>query len=276
MQRAIIGDINVAFTWAGRPVEDQSAPVVLMAHALGANHQIWDWQLDALSEHFRILLYDWRGHGQTDAPPGPYDLPLLVRDAIGLLDHLDINQVHWVGLSTGGMIGQGMALAHPGRIASLALCNTMARASEAYISFAAEREAIVRRSGLSPIWPMTHHLWFSDGYVERADADYRKVMNMFLSTAPDGYIGSMHAVSGLDYLDQLSAVTAPTLVLAAGDDAVATPAHTRQIADAIPGARYELMTGLRHYSNVEAPDAFNALLRPFLLQCAGDSAGAAQ
>lgn len=94
---------------------------------------------------------------------------------------------------------------------------------------------------------------------------------MFLATQPAGYIGSMHAVSALDYLDRLGEIVAPTLVMAGEDDTVATPAHTREIAQRIPSARYELMPGLRHYANVESPDAFNARLLPFLRECAGGS-----
>ena len=271
MQRATIGDINMAWTWDGRPADDASVPVVLLAHALGANHQIWDWQVNALSDQFRVLRYDWRGHGETDAPPGPYSMSQFVDDAVGLLDYLELDQVHWAGLSTGGMIGQGLAIEHPARIASLSLCNTMAQASDAYISFAREREVIVNAGGLTPVWPLTHHLWFSDKYVKRAGADYQKVKNMFLTTAPAGYIGSMHAVSRLNYMDRLDEITAPTLVIAAGDDTVATPAHTRQIANLVAGARYELLPGLRHYSNVESPDTFNALLLSFLMKCAGNA-----
>lgn len=271
MESARIGGINVAWTWDGRPSRDDSAPVVLLAHALGSNHRIWDWQINALADEFRILRYDWRGHGATDAPPGPYSLPQLVEDAVRLLDHLSLGQVHWVGLSTGGMIGQGLALDYPERVASLSLCLTMARASDAYIRFAGEREAIVNASGLAPVWPLTHCLWFSDDYAQQAGPDYQQVRDMFLATEPGGYIGSMHAVSGLDYLDRLCQIVAPTLVMAGGDDTVATPAHTREIAQRIPGARYELMPGLRHYANVESPGVFNARLLPFLRECAGSN-----
>ncbi|MEM7254298.1 MAG: alpha/beta fold hydrolase, partial [Pseudomonadota bacterium] len=142
---ARVGDINIAYRWDGL----SDGPVVMMAHAMGTSHRLWDWQLSALASRFRVLRYDWRGHGNTDAPPGPYSLPQFEQDAVGLMDALGLERVHWVGISTGGMIGQGLGINHGARVASLALCNTTSLASEWYKEWVKERQAVVKSSGPS-------------------------------------------------------------------------------------------------------------------------------
>ena len=116
-------DIHTAYTLSGR----KDATVVMLSHSLGSSGLMWDPQLEMLEQHYRVLNYDTRGHGGSDAPPGDYTLSQLAADALALLDALDIEQVHWVGLSMGGMIGQAMALDHAARLKSVALCDTMAR-----------------------------------------------------------------------------------------------------------------------------------------------------
>ena len=144
----------------------KDAPVVMMAHAMGTSHRIWDWQMAALSDRWRVLRYDWLGHGDSAAPPGPYSLDGFVADAVGLMDALAIPKVHWVGISTGGMIGQGMGITHGDRLQSLSLCNTTPQATPWYREWVAERQAVVRKDGMPPVWDMTKRLWFTDAFVD--------------------------------------------------------------------------------------------------------------
>ena len=123
----------------GRPV---GAPVAMMAHAMGTSLRIWDRQVAALADRYRLLRYDWRGHGGSAAPPGPYSLEQFEDDAVGVMTALELPQVHWIGISTGGMIGQGLAINHPNRIASLCLCNTTSQANQGYRDWVAERQAV--------------------------------------------------------------------------------------------------------------------------------------
>ena len=114
-----VNGIDVAYRWDG----NKNGPVVMMAHAMGTSNEIWNQQIEALSDRYHILRYDWRGHGKTSAPQGPYTLNQFVDDAVGTMNALELEKVHWVGISTGGMIGQGVAIKHPGRLNSLSLCN---------------------------------------------------------------------------------------------------------------------------------------------------------
>ncbi len=241
-----------------------AGPVVMMAHAMGTSHRIWDRQAPALAARYRLLLYDWRGHGASDAPEGPYSLDGFTADAVGVMDALGIERVIWVGISTGGMIGQGVAIEHPDRVQAAALCNTMARATPWYRQWVVERQAVVRDSGMAPVWDMTHKLWFSDIFADAAGSDYVAVRDVFNATDITGYLAGTSAVAELDYLDQLDRISCPVLVLGASDDPVTPPARAEELRDGIARAELVMLPGLRHFSNVEAPDAFNAPLLDFL------------
>jgi 3-oxoadipate enol-lactonase len=233
------------------------APVVMLAHAMGTSHRIWDWQMAALTPRFRVLRYDWLGHGDSAAPPGPYSLDRFVSDAVGLLDVLGLAKVHWVGISTGGMIGQGVGIAHGDRLLSLTLCNTTSQASPWYRDWVAERQVVVRQSGMEPVWEMTKRLWFTDAFVDAASPAYCTIQDVFKATPIEGYLGGTSAVADLGYRDHLHKIKTPTLVIAAGADTVTPLDHSQAIAERIPGARLEVVEGQRHFSNVEAPESFN-------------------
>ena len=115
IQKQGVGDIDIAYRWDGR----SQGPTVMMAHAMGTSHRIWNLQLPALADRYRLLRYDWRGHGDTDAPEGPYTLEQFEANAVGLMDALGLEKVHWVRISTGGMIGQGLGINNGDRLASL-------------------------------------------------------------------------------------------------------------------------------------------------------------
>ena len=251
-----VNDIDIAYRWDGQ----SSGPVVMMAHAMGTSHRIWDLQMDALASDFRVLRYDWRGHGDTDAPPGPYSLQQFVEDAVGLMDALGLERVHWVGISTGGMIGQGLGIHAAERISSLTLCNTTSFAGPWYKDWVAERQAVVRSGGMQPVWEMTKTLWFTDDFVASAGSDYTLIRDVFIATPVDGYLGGTSAVTHLAYTDDLHKIEAPTHVIAAGDDPVTPVEHSQSIANEISNSRLSVLEGQRHFSNVEMPGAFNDLL----------------
>jgi 3-oxoadipate enol-lactonase len=257
IQKTRVGDIEIAHRWDGNPY----GPVVMMAHAMGTSHRIWDLQVGALADRYHLLRYDWRGHGDTDAPEGPYTLQKFLEDAVGTMDALGLAKVHWVGISTGGMIGQGLGIHFPERIQSLSLCNTTSQSNPWYRGWVAERQKVVRQTGMNPIWDMTKRLWFTDAFVEGESDDYRAVREDFVRTPAAGYLGGTAAVADLAYLDALHRITAPTRIIAAGDDPVAPVARSEEIRDRIPDATLTVIDGKRHFSNVEVPDRFNAILR---------------
>ena len=254
--KTTVNDQELFYRFDG-PVD---APVVMLAHAMGTSHRIWDWQMEALTAKWRVLRYDWLGHGDSAAPPGPYSLDRFVADAVGLMDVLGLAKVHWVGISTGGMIGQGVAIEHGNRLNSLTLCNTTSQATPWYKDWVAERQAVVRESGMPPVWDMTKNLWFTDAFVEAASLAYCKIRDVFNATPIEGYLGGTSAVADLAYRDHLHKISTPTLVIAAGADTVTPLDHSQAIVERISGARLEVIEGQRHFSNVEVPAAFNRVL----------------
>ena len=260
------GDIEFAYRWDGNP----DGPVVMMAHAMGTSHRIWDWQVPVLEDRYRILRYDWRGHGDTDAPIGPYTLAQFVDDAVAVMDALSLDQVNWVGISTGGMIGQGLGIHHPERIASLTLCNTTSQSNEWYRGWVAERQAVVREGGMVPVWEMTDKLWFTDAFADAANDDYHAVRDGMIATPVEGYLGGTSAVADLAYRDQLHRITAPTRIIAAGADVVTPIERSTEIHDRITDSKLDIIDGQRHFSNVEVPDVFNIILRRGLDEMTAD------
>ena len=256
MKKIKVGDITLAYRWDCAT----SGPVVMMAHAMGTSHRIWDWQLPALSDRYRILRYDFRGHGDTEAPPGPYTLDQFVKDAVGIMDILELDKVHWVGISTGGMIGQGVAIDHGSRLHSLILCNTTSRSTQWYRDQIAKRQAVVGEGGMDAGWEMTKRFWFTDDYVDEEGPDYHTVRNVYLKTPLPGYFGGTSAVAELNYRPLLHKVKTPTLIIAAGDDPVTPVDHSEAINDGITGSHLEVIPGQRHFSNVEVPELFNKIL----------------
>lgn len=258
LQKVKVGDIDIAYRWDGRT----DGPVLMMAHAMGTSHRIWDPQMQALESRYRVLRYDWRGHGDTDAPEGPYTLSQFEADAVGLMDALGLTKVNWVGISTGGMIGQGLGINYPEQIASLTLCNTTSQSGPWYRRWVAERQAVVRSDGMIPVWDMTERLWFTDTFVEAASPAYHAVRDVFVATQVPGYLGGTSAVADLSYQKDLHRVTCPTRIIAAGADPVTPVDHSKAICEAIETAEMTVIEGQRHFSNVEVPGEFNeALLR---------------
>lgn len=252
-----VDDIDIYYRVDGA----ENGPLIMMAHAMGTSHRLWDWQLPALTDRYRVLRYDWRGHGATSAPAGPYTLAQFVDDATGLMDALSIEKVHWVGISTGGMIGQGIAIHQSHRLESLTLCNTTSASTPWYRDWVQQRQAVVRERGMRPVWDMTERLWFSDAFADAANADYRAVRDVFVQTPISGYLGGTSAVADLAYRDDLYRIALPTRIIAAGDDPATPLEHSIAIRDRIKNSTLTVLDGQRHFSNVEVPQLFNAALR---------------
>lgn len=242
----------------------EAAPVVTFGNSLATDLHLWDAQADALRDRYRVLRYDTRGHGRSAAPPGPYGLRELAGDAIALLDALDIERTHFVGLSLGGMVGQVLGLERPDRLRSLALCDTTSRVPAEARAVWRERIAAVLQGGLEPLVEPTVERWLGPGFRrERPDAAER-VRRMIRGTSPEGYAGCCHAIAELDLTDRLPGLRVPTLVVVGEDDPGTPVAAAQSLQRAIPGAELAVLPGARHLSNVEQAEAFNRALVDFL------------
>jgi 3-oxoadipate enol-lactonase len=239
------------------------ASVVVLSNSLGTNLAMWDAEVPALAQRFRVLRYDSRGHGLSDVMPGPYTIAGLAEDVVGLLDALQIPAAHYCGLSVGGLIGQWLGINSAKRFKSLTLCNTAARigTTDGWNS----RIAAVREGGVAPIANGVVSRWFTEDFAQREPTWVEAARQMLLHTPPEGYVATCAALRDEDLRDQLSRVTLPTLVISGAHDAATTPADGRFLAQKIPGAQYVELKAA-HLSNMEAAEPFTAALLKFLGQ----------
>jgi len=252
--------ISMNYTFDG----PAGAPVVTLSHSLATDLAMWDPTVPALASRFRVLRYETRGHGKTEAPRGAYTLDQLAEDALALLRALDIQRTHWVGLSMGGMIGQALALKAPNVLASLALCDTSSRIPPEAKPQWEERIRTAEAKGMEPHVEPTLARWFTAPFRERRKDVVDRVAAMIRSTPVAGYVGCCHAIAALNLTDRLGAIKLPTVVIVGEDDPGTPVAASRVIAEAIKGARLEIIPSAAHLSNMEQPEAFNRALSGFL------------
>ena len=226
-------------------------PALLFANSLGSDLHIWDDVADLLGGHFRIVCYDKRGHGLSEAPAPPYTINDLSQDVFGLLDALKIERAVVCGISVGGLIAQALALSHPERVRGLVLSDTGARIGS--VESWEERIATVRAGGLESLLSPTMERWFSRQFRECHDADVRGYSNMLLRTTVDGYIGTCCALRDADFHATVSQIKSPTLVLCGAEDIATPPELGRELASLIAGAEFSLIESAGHLPCIEKP-----------------------
>ena len=242
----------------------KGAPVLVLSHSLSASLLMWNPQMDALNPCFQVLRYDIRGQGNSDVTPGPYTMELLAKDVIGLLDALNINRAHFVGLSIGGMIGQGLALNHAHRLQSLALCDTASVVPPEAQPLWQERINKILSKGMEALLDETIERWFTPALLKQGSPMLEVIRKQILATDVAGYIGCAEAIRKLNYLNRLSEIKLPTLIMV-GEDDPGTPASASQaIHERISNSKLVILPSARHISNVEQTEAFNFALLNFL------------
>jgi 3-oxoadipate enol-lactonase len=229
---------------------------------------MWDPTVPALTGRFRVLRYETRGHGQTEAPKAAYTLDQLADDALALLKALGIQRTHWVGLSMGGMIGQTLALKAPEVFASLSLCDTSSRIPAEARPQWAERIKTAETQGMEPLVEPTLARWFTEPFRKSRKDVVDRVATMIRKTPPAGYVGCCHAISALDLTDRIGAIKLPTIAIVGEDDPGTPVAAHKVIHERIAGSKLEILKSAAHLSNMEQPEAFNRALTGFLASVA--------
>lgn len=241
-----------------------SGPWVVMSNSLACDHSMWDDQVDVLSRHFRVLRYDVRGHGRSEAGDAPIRPATLVDDLCALLDRFAIEKAHFVGLSMGGLLGQELALARPEALVSLVLSDTSAKFPDGVRPEWERRIQLARAQGMDALVEPTLARWYTPEFkASRGDAMAR-FAHQIAATSIDGYAGCSLAILDFDTRDRLTAIQTPTLVVV-GERDVGTPVDmARTLSDLIAGAQLRIIPDAAHFPNVEQPDAFNAAVLDFL------------
>ena len=229
----------------------EGAPVVLLSNSLGATLEMWDPQLPALAERYRVVRYDTRGHGRSPAPQGDSTIDDLADDVLALLDRLRVTTAHVVGLSIGGMTGLRLAARNPERVDRLVvLCSS---AHPGNPDAWRERAATARREGTGALAEAVVGRWFTPAFAEAHPDLVARMRDTIAACDDEGYASCCAAVGALDLRDQLDAITAPTLVISGAEDPALPPAHQDAIAAGIRGAALLTVSPAAHLANLEQP-----------------------
>ena len=249
------GEFNVVFEG------NRERLVLMFSNSLGTTLDMWAGQSRALGEHFAILRYDTRGHGDSIATGGEYQIDELADDAIAIMDELALAQVDFCGLSMGGMIGLSLGLRAPSRIRRLVVANSAAQIAPAQLWN--DRIATVRENGMAAIADGVAHRWFTAEFIARHHDIVNAIKRMIVDTPVEGYASCCAAVRDFDVRDNMRDIHLPVMVIAGTADPATPPALTQQISQAIIGSRYELLPAA-HLSNIECSAGFDRLLTDFL------------
>ncbi len=241
-------------------------PVLMLSNSLGTDISMWSPQMPAFAQHFSVLRYDARGHGQSSTPPGPYTIADMGRDALALLDALHITRVNFCGLSMGGMVGQWLAIHAPERLERVVLSNTAAQIGTA--SGWNDRISALHTGGMSAVVPGVLDRWYTAGFRERGPQAVERTAAMLLTMDPVGYAASCAAVRDMDLRDALTSIDVPVLIVYGSQDPVTPPESAQFLQQHIQGAR-SFALDAAHLANVEAADTFTSTVLAFLLEASG-------
>jgi 3-oxoadipate enol-lactonase len=254
------GDITLHCRLSG----PDGAPWITLLNSIASNVSMWDGQVAALSADYRVLLLDARGHGESTATPPPYGFDLLVGDVIALWDALSITRSHVIGLSLGGMIAAGLALARPDRLGGVVIANSMMEATPAFVESWDARITLAREHGIDAVVEPTLARWLTSAFIETQIERVAAVRTMIRSTSLDGFIGTAEALKTLDYRKRLTEITRPCLFIAGREDIACPVAGIKAEAALVTGAQYAELSPAAHISNLEQPDDFTRAVLDFL------------
>lgn len=244
-------------------------PWVTMSHSLACNSSMWDVQAKLLvGQGFKVLRFDTRGHGASDAPEGAYTLEQMADDLHCLYAALGIRRSHWVGLSMGGMIGETYALKYPGVFQSMVLADTTSRRPPNAEQMWGDRVKLAREKGMDALVEGTLARWFTDPYRAANPAVMAKIGGDIRNTPVAGFAGCCDAIAKIDVLDRLKEIDCPSLVIVGDQDHGTPPEMARQIHANLRGSELLIIPSAAHLSNVEQPQAFNDALLGFLRKVA--------
>lgn len=244
-------------------------PTLVFSNSLGTDFRIWDGVAARLAPVANMVFYDSRGHGLSDAPPAPYRIEDHVADLNALLDHLDVTDAFICGLSVGGLIAQGLYQAAAEKVRGLILCDTAAKIGTP--DMWAERIDLVERHGIAAMADAVLERWFAPGFRTPDNPDFAGARNMLVRQTVDGYAGTCAAIRDADYRESSRSIAVPTLCIVGREDGATTPQVVRELADIIPGARYEIIEDAGHIPCMEKPDELSALIADFIMANSGEA-----
>lgn len=241
---------------------DEAARPLLLVNSLGTDHSLWDAQVPAWTATHRVLRYDQRGHGASTAPPGPYTIDQLGRDALAVLDAHDVERADVCGMSLGGVVALWLAVHAQDRVRRVVLADTAARVGTEQAWRA--RAAAVREDGMGAVVDVVLERFFSAAFRASGDPTVQRVGDGLRDADVEGYAASCEALAAADLRDVVGTVRAPCLVVVGTEDAATPPADARDLQRRLPRAEYVELPGAGHLASLEQPRAFADLVTTFL------------
>lgn len=241
---------------------DASKPALVFSNSLGTQFSMWQSQIEFFKSSHYVICYDTRGHGASSAPQGPYSLEQLGQDVVNLLDHLNIAQAAFCGISMGGLIGQWLAIHQAHRFSHVIVCNTAAKIGQEQAWN--DRAALVREQGLEPIASTAASRWFTAAFVQKNLKIVEKLSNELSAGSLEGYASCCEALAKADMREQLKEISIPVLIIAGQQDPVTTVEDGQFMQARIAGSQiFEIDAS--HISNIEQPQVFNKAIVDFIL-----------
>ncbi|MCK0913030.1 3-oxoadipate enol-lactonase [Acinetobacter pittii] len=251
-------DAQINYQTFGEP----SSPALVFSNSLGTNYGMWQKQSNELKDQFFVICYDTRGHGSSSTPDGPYTVEQLGEDVVRLLDHLNISKAAFCGISMGGLTGQWLAIHYPDRFSHVVVANTAAKIGQEQAWL--DRAKLVRGQGLQPIAATAASRWFTDPFIQSHASIVNNLCNDLSAGSAIGYANCCEALAKADVREQLKDIKISVLVVAGTQDPVTTVADGEFMQQRIPQSKLTEIDA-SHISNVEQPEAFNKILKDFLL-----------
>lgn len=236
----------------------EQSPGLILLHSLGTDAEMWDPQLEALSELRQVVLIDLPGHGRSTAAPPPYRLDDLGEDVLDVATSVGLDSFDVGGVSLGGLIALWLAAYAPGRVTRLICANTAAKLGSEELW--TERIRAVEAGGMEAIRDAVVPRFFAPGFSERYPEQFEKMLQTFTDTDPAGYIGCCGALRDADLRDEVSKIRCPTLIIGGEADIATPPATARWLHRHIQGSQLELIGGAAHLSNLDQPETFTRLV----------------
>ncbi len=259
LQFAEVDDIVIHYRVEG-PADGSK---LVLSNSLGTDFRSWAAVAGRLSDRYRILRYDTRGHGLTVCPEGAYSIERLGDDLAGVMDAAGFGRAVVCGLSVGGVTAQQLHKAHPGKVRALILCDTAAKIGDDAM-WQARIDNALGEDGIAGMADAILQRWFSDGFAKNDPVAFAGWRNMLVHTPAAGYAGVSHALKDGDLRDHCASIGVPTLVICGAEDGATTPAMNKELAEAIPGARYLEIPGSGHLPCIEQPLALADAIAAFM------------
>ena len=258
--RAKINGIEMAYAVSGTA----TAPAVVLHHPLATNLSFWDEAAAVLEKTFRVIRFDARGHGASEAPTGRYDFKILALDTIALMDHVGVKRAQYVGLSMGGMVAQFLGLDHAARFASITIVSSASKTAENMRHLWSDRVTVAREQGMPSQVEPAMQRWLAASTRAGNPEIVARCKRMIETTPLEGYAGWCGAIEYLDMTEKLGGIKIPVRFIVGAEDPATPPAASETMHRRIPGSEFSIMPGVSHMLAIENPAGFHAELLPFL------------